>query len=122
MAVTVMALGATAVAAPGGHSLGGGVVAAASTILNGDWRPHPTLPGAGQLRTLAQGLEWIGIAVALIGLMVGAAMWVVGSHSQNFHQSVAGRKAVVASALAALLIGAGPALIRLFFDQGQSLH
>ena len=98
------------------------VVASASPILSGDWKPHPTLPGTSELQRLAQGLEWIGIAVALIGLLVGAAMWVVGSHSQNFHQSVSGRRAVVTSALAALLIGAGPALIRLFFDQGQSLH
>jgi hypothetical protein len=101
---------------------GKGALVAASKVLNGDWTPHPNLPGASELRRLAQGVEWIGIAIALIGLLVGAATWVVGSHSQNFHQSVAGRRAVVASALAALLIGAGPAVIRLFFDQGQSLH
>jgi hypothetical protein len=98
------------------------VLASGTKVLTGDWTPHPKLPGTSELRNLAQGLEWIGIAVALIGLLVGAAMWVVGSHSQNFHQSVAGRRAVVTSALAALLIGAGPALIRLFFEQGQSLH
>ncbi|HEX5265575.1 MAG TPA: DUF6112 family protein [Acidimicrobiales bacterium] len=104
------------------HGAASSVMASASTILSGDWKPHPTLPGTSELQRLAQGLEWIGIAVALIGLLVGAAMWVVGSHSQNFHQSVSGRRAVVTSALAALLIGAGPSLIRLFFDQGQSLH
>ena len=98
------------------------VLVSASSVLNGDWTPHPNLPGSTELRRLAQGAEWCGIAIALIGLLVGAATWVVGSHSQNFHQSVTGRRAVVASALAALLIGAGPALIRLFFNQGQSLH
>ena len=43
-------------------------------------------------------------------------------HSQNFHQSLVGRRAVLVSGLAALLIGAAPPIVNFFFHTGVNLH
>jgi len=85
--------------------------------------PTPSnLPGSAALQKLANGLAGWALIAALIGLVVGAAMWALGSHSQNIHQSMTGRRAVVASLAAAVLIGAAPALINFFFSTGSSVH
>ena len=57
-----------------------------------------------------------------MALLLGAALWAVGSHTQNMHQSMAGRRAVITSLVAALLIGAAPHLVNFFFTTGQSVH
>jgi hypothetical protein len=57
-----------------------------------------------------------------LGLVVGAAAWALGVHSQNFQQSLVGRRAVLVSGLAALLIGAGPAIINFFYGAGLKVH
>ena len=56
------------------------------------------------------------------GLLIGAAAWALGAHSQNYQQSYSGRKAVLVSGFAALLIGAGPAIVNFFFATGQGVH
>jgi Family of unknown function (DUF6112) len=85
--------------------------------------PNPAqLPGGGTLQQLANGIGGWALILALVGLVVGAAAWALGAHSQNLHQSVAGRRAVLVSGLAALLIGAAPALINFFFGAGTGLH
>lgn len=87
--------------------------------LPGSWGPSKSfLPGSDKFQQLAQGLEWWALALALVGLVIGAAVWALGAHSQNLHQSVAGRRAVLVCGLAALVIGAGPTLIRFFYSQG----
>jgi hypothetical protein len=80
------------------------------------------LPGSAELQKLADGLAGWCLIGALIALVVGAALWALGSHSQNMHQSMAGRRAVVTAILAAVLIGAAPALINFFFSAGQVVH
>ncbi len=85
--------------------------------------PTPSnLPGSAALQKLANGLAGWALIAALIGLVVGAAMWALGSHSQNIHQSMTGRRAVAASLAAAVLIGAAPTLINFFFSTGSSVH
>lgn len=85
--------------------------------------PDPgNLPGGSVLQTLANGLGGWALIAALAGLVVGAAMWALGSHAQNYQQSFVGRRVVLVSALAALLIGAAPALVNFFFHAGQSVH
>jgi hypothetical protein len=64
---------------------------------------------------------WALIA-ALAGLLIGAAALALGVHSQNFQQSLIGRRAVLVSGLAALLIGAAPPIVNFFFHTGTSLH
>ena len=79
------------------------------------------LPGSATLLKFADGLAGWALVAALVALVVGAALWAFGSHSQNMHQSMAGRRAVVTSLLAALLIGAASPLINFFFSAGQGV-
>jgi hypothetical protein len=80
------------------------------------------LPGGGTLQNLADGLGAWALVAALVGLVIGAAAWALGVHSQNFQQSLVGRRAVLVSGLAALLIGAAPTIINFFFHAGTNLH
>jgi hypothetical protein len=80
------------------------------------------LPGGAELQSLTNGLGGWALLLSLVGLVIGAVMWALGSHSQNYHQSFSGRRAVLVSALAALLIGAGPALVNFFFHAGTTVH
>lgn len=80
------------------------------------------LPGSAALQQLANGIASWALIGALVALLIGAALWAIGSHTQNMHQSMAGRRAVVTSLLAAVLIGAAPSLINFFFNTGLSVH
>ena len=86
---------------------------------------HPSLdalPGSGTLQSLVNGLGAWALVAALVGLVIGAAAWALGVHSQNFQQSMIGRRAVLVSGLAALLIGAAAPIVNFFWAQGQNLH
>jgi len=94
-------------------------VVMASVTLN----PDPAqLPGGGTLQQLVNGIGGWALILSLVGLVIGAAAWALGAHSQNYHQSLAGRRAVLVAGLAALLIGAAPTLINFFFGAGAGLH
>lgn len=79
------------------------------------------LPGASQLQTLTNGIGGWALILALVGMVVGAAIWALGAHSQNYQQSFVGRRAVLVSGLAALVIGAAPAVINFFFNTGHKV-
>jgi hypothetical protein len=81
-----------------------------------------SLPGGNTLQSLVNGLGGWALILALAGLVIGAAAWALGAHSQNYHQSFVGRRAVLVSGLAALLIGAAPEVINFFFHQGLGVH
>ena len=84
--------------------------------------PTPSfLPGSQALQHLADGLAGWALVGAMVALVIGAAMWALGSHSQNMHQSMAGRRAVGAAIVAALLIGAAPTLVNFFFSTGNGI-
>jgi MFS family permease len=96
-----------------------GPVVLADVILT----PDPgNLPGGSVLQTLTNGLAGWALIAALAGLVVGAALWALGAHAQNYQQSFVGRRTVLVSALAALLVGAAPALVNFFFHTGQTVH
>jgi hypothetical protein len=98
----------------GGHLVLGGVVSL-----------HPSssaLPGASELAKLADGLGWWALIAALVGLILGAAAWALGSHTNNYQYSSSGRRAVLVSALAALVIGAAPMVINFLFGAGQAMR
>ncbi len=80
------------------------------------------LPGGATLQGLVNGLGAWALIAALVGLVIGAAAWALGVHSQNYQQSMVGKRAVLVSALAALLIGAAPHLVTFFWGQGTNLH
>jgi hypothetical protein len=79
------------------------------------------LPGSKALGSLVNGIAAWALMLALAGLLIGAAMWALGSHSQNYQQSYTGKRAVLVSALAALLIGVAPVLINFFFRTGTGI-
>ncbi len=82
--------------------------------------PRPGgLPGSEVLQGLIDGLAFWGLLAALAALVVGAAVWAWASHAQNHHHAASGRRAAGVAALAALLIGAAPALINFFADAGD---
>ena len=80
------------------------------------------LPGAAALQQIANGIASWALIGALVALLLGAALWAVGSHTQNMHQSAQGRRAVLTSLGAAILIGAAPSLINFFFNTGLTVH
>lgn len=79
------------------------------------------LPGGEVLQNLTNGIGGWGITLALVALVVSAVVWALGSNSQNYQYTVAGKRGVVVSGLAALLIGAAPAIINFFFSAGQGV-
>jgi peptidoglycan/LPS O-acetylase OafA/YrhL len=74
------------------------------------------------IQQLANGVGWWALIAALLGLVVGAAMWALGAHGNNYQQTSTGRRAVLVSGAAALIIGAAPALLNFLFTTGQSVH
>ncbi len=80
------------------------------------------LPGTNVLQDLTNGIGAWALIAALIGMVVGAVAWAFGQHSQNYHQAYSGRKGVIISGAAALLIGAAPPVINFFYAAGQSAH
>lgn len=93
-----------------------------SITANVSMTPSPTaLPGSAVVQRLIDGLGWWALVLALGGLLIGAAIWAVGAHSQNYQQSYAGRRAVLVCGLAAFVIGAAPAIVNFFFNAGQAV-
>lgn len=80
------------------------------------------LPGSGTLQSLINGLAWWALLAALLGLVLGAATWALGAHSNNYQHAASGKRAVLVSAAAALLIGAAPAIVNFLFGAGRALH
>lgn len=79
------------------------------------------LPGGAELQTLVNGAGWWALAAALVAMVIGAAAWALGAHAHNYQQTIAGRRAVLVSGVAALVIGAGPAIVSFFYTAGQSV-
>jgi hypothetical protein len=79
------------------------------------------LPGGAVLQNLVNGVAAWALIAALAALLIGAAMWAVGHHTQNMQTSQSGRRAVVTSLVAAILLGAAPALINFFFSTGATV-
>ncbi|HWD23949.1 MAG TPA: DUF6112 family protein [Acidimicrobiales bacterium] len=80
-----------------------------------------SLPGSSELTSLAGGLEWVALLVALVGFVIGAAAWAIGSHSNNYQSAAAGRRAVLVSGAAALVIGAAPAVVNFLYTGGAAV-
>jgi Family of unknown function (DUF6112) len=94
------------------------IVIAVTVRLN----PDPeALPGGRVLQELTNGVAAFALVFCLLGLLVGAAMWGIGSSSSNYQQTFIGKKAFGVSALAALLIGGAAAIINFFYGAGQGI-
>ena len=79
------------------------------------------LPSFSIVQRFMDQMGGVALLFALVGVVVGAAAWALGSHSQNYHQSFAGRRAVLVSGLAALLIGAAPTIVNFFAAIGHDI-
>ena len=77
--------------------------------------------GGEVLERLTDGIAGFSLIVCLIGLVVGAAMWGLGSTSNNYQQTFVGKRAFAVSALASLLIGGAAAIINFFYGAGQNI-
>lgn len=96
------------------------LLASAPHALNVTVTPNSSgLPGSSTLLQLLGGLQFDAVLVAIAGVVIGAAVWAISSHSNNYSGSSRGRTAVIASGAAALLIGFGPALVQALFSIGQ---
>jgi len=80
------------------------------------------LPGYDLLRALANGLGGWALIAAMLGIVIGAVMWAFGHYSQNYQQALNGRRGVLVSGLAALLIGGAPQIINMLVQKGGTIH
>jgi len=80
------------------------------------------LPGEQTLETLASGVGHWALLAAIVGIIVGGVMWAFGHFTHNYQQSYSGRRGVIVSAVAALLIGGASQIISFFFTAGAGLH
>ena len=92
-------------------------------LMQVDGNPDPSqLPGGEVLQQLTNGIMGWALILALVALVISAVTWALGSNSNNYQYAVAGRRGVVIAGLAALLIGAAPAIINFFFDAGTTVR
>jgi len=80
-----------------------------------------SLPGTPQLQQLIDGFSIWALMAALAGMLIGAAIWALGHHSSNYQQAANGRKGVLVSGAAAMIIGAAPTLISFFTNLGNQV-
>jgi hypothetical protein len=108
---------------PGGHGPWSVPFRHGARLADVSLTPDPgQLPGGSTLQQLTNGVGGWALILSLVGMVVGAAAWALGAHSQNFHQSYIGRRTVLISGLASLVIGAAPELVNFFFHAGQGVH
>lgn len=80
------------------------------------------LPGWKVLQGLTNGLGAWALVAAMAGLVVGAVMWAFGHYSQNYQQAYNGRRGVLVSGLAAILIGGAPKIVNFFLSTGGKIR
>lgn len=80
------------------------------------------LPGSSVLQNLIDGLGFWALLASLAGVLIGAAIWAVAAHSNNHHWAASGRRGTLAAGVAALLIGAAPALVNFFAESGGKVQ
>jgi MFS family permease len=86
-------------------------------------KPSPdNLPGWNVLQNLANGLDGWALLAAMVGVVIGAVMWAFGHYSHNYQQAYNGRRGVMVSALAALLIGGAPHIVAFFVGHGGKIQ
>lgn len=81
-----------------------------------------SLIGSNVLEGLVNGIGFWALLACLAGLVIGAATWALGAHTNNYQHASTGRRAVLVSGAAALVIGAASPLLNWLFSQGQHVH
>jgi len=80
--------------------------------------PDTSLPGTNQLQSLINGFSSWALMAALAGMLLGAGVWALGHHASNYQQSMNGRRGLLISGVAAIVVGAAPALVNFLFKLG----
>lgn len=80
------------------------------------------LPGSKVLDSLTNGLGWWALTAAMVGMVIGAIVWAFGHYSQNYQQAYNGRRGVMVSAAAGLLIGGAPRIVSWFLTKGKAIQ
>jgi MFS family permease len=93
-------------------------LSAATVNMNPDGRG---LPGGPVIQQLTNGIGQWALIASLIGLVIGAAMWALGHYSQNYQQAYNGRRGVLVSGAAALLIGGAQGIVNFFSNLGTKI-
>lgn len=78
------------------------------------------LPGKAMVDGWVNALGAFGLVIALGALIVSAVVWATGANSQNYQYVQNGKRGVLYSVLAAVLIGGSAGLINFFFTQGST--
>ena len=102
------------------HDLASGALPTPTTTVV-TMTPNQTLPGSNVLQDLSNGLGGWALIAAMAGVVIGAVTWAFGHYSQNYQQAYNGRRGVMVSALAAVLIGGAPHIIGFFLGQGTGI-
>ncbi len=88
-----------------------------------DTSPDPSaLPGGNVAETIVHGVVFYALIFCVIGLILAAGLWAVGSFSSNYSQSINGKKGFLICAGAALAIGAAKILVDWFYNAGASAN
>ena len=90
----------------------GGLLVGRATISRGT--------AAGPVQQIINGVGAFALLLALVGIIIGGAMWGVGSLSSNYHQAAVGKRATLYSVVGAVIVGAAAALVNWAFSLGQS--
>jgi hypothetical protein len=117
-------LAATNASAASTTSSGGGANISAIPLsgLDGQIAPDASgLPGAQVAIKITNGIMFFSLLFCLVGLVLSAGLWAVGAFSNNYTQSVNGKKGFLICAGAALAIGAAYFLVSWFFGAGSAV-
>ncbi|GAA1836382.1 DUF6112 family protein [Nocardioides hankookensis] len=79
------------------------------------------LPGVQLAKKMAGGLLVFGFIGCFVALVLAAIVWAVGANSSNSHAAERGKKGVLVSLVASLLIGGANVLVGTFSGMGAEL-
>jgi hypothetical protein len=79
------------------------------------------LPGTEVLQGILNGLAFWGLLATVAGVLIGAIVWALGSHSNNHQWSSRGRSGALISAGSALIVGGAAPLVNFFIDLGSKI-
>ncbi len=80
-----------------------------------------TIPGLNTLAGLVSDVTTFGLVISLLGLVVSAARMGIGHHAGNPAEVTKGKHGVLASLLAAILLGGATTIIGVFAKVGGGL-
>lgn len=79
------------------------------------------LPGLAVLKDVVSSINLFGIIAVVAALAVAGVMWAWGSHSGNHQAEANGKKGVMISAGAALLLGGANGIVSFFSAMGTRI-